>query len=186
MFYLVQRQILFLYILWLNLFKVIIDVLPKPFVPIGNLQQSSEGRVVAVFELLGIQQVFTELLAQIHIHITKGTLSLDEVVEMLIDELPFLVFVPAHLFEVGEEVGFLFGLVQEAKFLVDERLHPDRCRGIPCGSSALFLGYGLPDNNPDIRRYDYSESLSDGLLLLYTCVTYCLIFRVLHLFGAKE
>ena len=46
--------------------------------------------------------------------------------------------------------------------------------------------HGLPDNNPDTRRCDCSESLSDELLLLYTCVSYCLIFRVLHLFGAKE
>lgn len=36
------------------------------------------------------------------------------------------------------------------------------------------------------NRCDCSELLSDGLLLLYTCVSYCLIFRVLHLFGAKE
>ena len=36
---------------------------------------------------------------------------------------------------------------------------------------------GLLDNNPDTRRCDYSESLSDELLLLYMCVTYCLIFR---------
>jgi len=49
-----------------------------------------------------------------------------------------------------------------------------------------FRGYELPDNNPDTRRCDYSESLSDELLLLYMCVSYCLIFRVLHLFGAKE
>ena len=50
-----------------------------------------------------------------------GALSLDEVVEMLVDELPFLVFVVTHLFEVSEEVGFLFGLIQETKLLVDER-----------------------------------------------------------------
>ena len=62
----VQCQILFLYVLWLKLIKVVIDVFTKPFVPIGNLQQSSESRVVAgcriegygaiaVFELLDIQ-----------------------------------------------------------------------------------------------------------------------------------
>ena len=44
---------------------------------------------------------------------------------MLIDKLPFLVFIPAHFFEVGEEVGFLFGLIQEAKLFIDERLYPD-------------------------------------------------------------
>jgi len=54
-----------------------------------------------------------------------GALSLDEVVEMLVDELPFLVFVVTHLFEVSEEVGFLFGLIQETKLFVDERLHSD-------------------------------------------------------------
>ncbi|CDC91037.1 uncharacterized protein BN607_00860 [Bacteroides faecis CAG:32] len=44
---------------------------------------------------------------------------------MLIDKHPFLVFALAHLFEVGEKVGFLFGLIQEAKFFIDERLHSD-------------------------------------------------------------
>ena len=44
---------------------------------------------------------------------------------MLIDELPFLVFVPTHLLEIGKEIGFLFGLIQETKLFVDERLHSD-------------------------------------------------------------
>ena len=73
-----------------------------------------------MFELLGIQQVLTELLAQIHIHFAKGTLPFDEVVGMLIDKCPFLVFASAHLLEVGEEVGFLFGLVQEAELFIDK------------------------------------------------------------------
>ena len=84
----------FFHILWFNLVKIVIDILPKPFVPISNLQQTSkrrvvagcriEGdRVVAMFELLGVQQIFTELLAQVHIHLTEGTLPFDEVVEML-------------------------------------------------------------------------------------------------------
>lgn len=42
---------------------------------------------------------------------------------MLIDKRLFLVFVLAHLLEVGEEVGFLFGLIQEAKLFIDERLY---------------------------------------------------------------
>ena len=60
--------------------------------------------------------------------------------------------------------------------------------GLVGGLGYDFVRYKeeLPDNNPDTRRCDYSESLSDELLLLYTCVSYCLIFRVLHLFGAKE
>ena len=44
---------------------------------------------------------------------------------MLIDERPFLIFASAHLLEVGKEVGFLFGLIQEAEFFIDERLHSD-------------------------------------------------------------
>ena len=64
-----------------------------------------------MFELLGVQQVFTELLAQVHIYLAEGTLPFDKVVEMLIDKRPFLVFASAHLLEVGKEVGFLFGLV---------------------------------------------------------------------------
>jgi hypothetical protein len=44
---------------------------------------------------------------------------------MLIDELPFLVFVPAHLLEVGKEIGFLFGFIQETELFIDERLYSD-------------------------------------------------------------
>ena len=76
-------------------------------------------------ELFGIQQVFTESLAQIHIHVSKRTLPLDKIVEMLIDKRPFLVFAPAHLLEIGQKIGFHLGLVQEAELLVNQRLHPD-------------------------------------------------------------
>ena len=55
-------------------------------------------RAVAVFKLLGVQQVLSELLTQVHIYLAKGTLPFDEVVEMLIDKQPFLVFTSAHLF----------------------------------------------------------------------------------------
>ena len=79
----------------------------------------SIARTVAVFELLGIQQIFTELLAQVHIYLAEGTLPFDEVVEMLIDKRPFLVFAAAHLLEVGKEVGFLLGLIQEAELFID-------------------------------------------------------------------
>ena len=49
----------------------------------------------------------------------------DEIMEMLIDELPFLVFVPTHLLEVGKKVGLLLSLVQEAELFIDEGLYPD-------------------------------------------------------------
>ena len=78
-----------------------------------------------MFELLGIQQVFTELLAQIYIHLAEGTLPFDEVVEMLIDKRPFLVFASAHILEVGKEVGFLLALIQETELFIDERLYSD-------------------------------------------------------------
>ena len=78
-----------------------------------------------MFELFGVQQILTELLAQVHIYLAKGTLPFDKVVEMLIDERPFLVFASAHLFEVGKEIGFLLGLIQETELFIDERLHSD-------------------------------------------------------------
>ena len=65
-------------------------------------------------------QVLTELFAQVYIHIAEGALSFDEVVEMLIDEHPFLVFALAHLLEVGKEIGFLLGLIQETELFIDE------------------------------------------------------------------
>jgi hypothetical protein len=78
-----------------------------------------------MFELFGIQQVFTELLAQVHIYLAEGTLPFDEVVEVLIDKCPFLVFTSAHLLEVGEEIGFLLGFIQETELFIDKRLHSD-------------------------------------------------------------
>ena len=82
-----------------------------------------------MFELLGVQQVFAETLAQIHVHFTEGTFALDEVIEMLIHESPLLIFGATHLFEVGKKIGFLLGLVQEAKLFVDEVLHTDTSNG---------------------------------------------------------
>ena len=82
-----------------------------------------------MFELLGVQQVFAETLAQIHIHFTESTFALDEVVKVLVHESPLFVFRAAHLLEIGKEVGFLLGLVQEAELLVDERLHTDTADG---------------------------------------------------------
>ena len=79
------------------------------------------------------------------------------------------------------------------EYYSDFEIHKDDEQLAFTGGLVGGLGYDfvrykeeLPDNNPDTRRCDYSESLSDELLLLYMCVTYCLIFRILHLFGAKE
>ena len=82
-----------------------------------------------MFELLSIQQIFAETLAQIHIHLAKSAFALDEIVEMLVHKSPFLIFRAAHLSEIGKEVSFLFGLIQEAEFLVDERLDTDASDG---------------------------------------------------------
>ena len=95
--HLVQCQVLFLHFLRFNLIKIVIDILPKPLVPIGNLQQSSECGIVAgcrierdgaaaAFKLLGMKQVLAKLFAQVHIHLAKRAMALDEVVEMLIDK----------------------------------------------------------------------------------------------------
>ena len=47
-------------------------------------------------------------------------MTFDKVVEVLIDKLPFLIFASAHLLEVGKEVGFLLGLIQETELFIDE------------------------------------------------------------------
>ena len=77
-----------------------------------------------------MKQILTELFAQVHINIAKCAMTFDKVMEMLIDELPLLVFVPTHLFEVGKEVGLLLGLIQEAELFIDEGLYPDTADGL--------------------------------------------------------
>ena len=100
-----------------------------------------------MFELLGVQQVFAETLAQIHIHFTESTFALDEVVKVLVHESSLLIFLTAHLLEICKEVGFLLGLVQEAELLVDERLHTDTADGfrlvkhLIVARSISFLGW---------------------------------------------
>ena len=78
-----------------------------------------------MFKLLGVQQVLSELLTQVHIYLAKGTLPFDEVVEVLIDKCQFLVFTSANLLEVGEEIGFLIGFIQETELFIDKRLDSD-------------------------------------------------------------
>ena len=82
-----------------------------------------------MFELLGVQQIFSETLAQIHIHFTESAFALDEVIKMLVHESPFFIFGTAHLFEIGKKISFLLGLVQETELLVDKGLLP------PCSAS---------------------------------------------------
>ena len=43
------------------------------------------------FQLSGIEQVLPKTVAQVHINVTESAFAVYEVVEMLVNELPFLV-----------------------------------------------------------------------------------------------
>ena len=60
-----------------------------------------------------VKQVFPELVAQVHIYFLKSTFAVDEVVEVLIDESPFLVVLGKLLTLVFQELGLVFPLVEE-------------------------------------------------------------------------
>ena len=62
----IQCKIFLFYVLQFNLIQEVVDVLAKPFITVGNFQQSTESRVitgsrierngtVGMFELLGVQ-----------------------------------------------------------------------------------------------------------------------------------
>lgn len=131
---------------------------------------------------------------------------------MLIDKRPFLVFASAHLFEVGEEVSFLFGFIQEAELFIDKRLHSDATDSLCLVQHVVvelpfhFVFRVGIDVDAEVFPTAHLHSLrvTDCRIIIQiqgdaiipnrsltdcyfcTCVSYCLIFRVLHLFGAKE
>ena len=123
---------------------------------------------------------------------------------MLIDKQPFLVFTSGTSFEVGEEVGFLLGLIQETELFIDERLRSDTTDSFCLVQHIIVelpfhfvFGVGI-DVDAEIFPTAHLHGLRvtdcriiiqiqgdaivpnrspDELLLLYTCVSYCLIFR---------
>ena len=56
-------------------------------------------------------------------------MSLHIVVEVLIDDAPLLIFLSAHLQEVGKEIGFHFSSIKKPELLIDERLNTDTTNG---------------------------------------------------------
>ena len=74
---------------------------------------------------MGIQEIFSEVLAKFDSYLTKGAMPLYKIVKVLIDECPLIILLTCHLLEVSQEVRFLLGLVQETKLLIDEGLRSD-------------------------------------------------------------
>ena len=73
--------------------------------------------------LLAFEQIISELFAQLNSNISEGTFATAELLEVVVDTIPLFVSFACLLSEVGEEIYLLFVLVEEAKLLVDERLH---------------------------------------------------------------
>lgn len=78
-----------------------------------------------VLELPSIQQILTEAIAKVYRKVAKRTLAPYIIVEVLIDEVPLLIFSATHILEVGEEVGTLLVLIKKVKLLIHEGLHSD-------------------------------------------------------------
>ena len=79
--------------------------------------------------LRSIQQVLTELVAQIHIDFIKAALVITESCEMLIDVLPLAVLLVCFLLEVGKEVALHLLLVKEVIPFIDYGLITAAAKG---------------------------------------------------------
>ena len=68
------------------------------------------------------QQILTKPVAQVHVYLTEGTLTLREGTKVHIDVLPLGVLLVRQSLEVGKEISLHFLLVEEVVTLVDDRL----------------------------------------------------------------
>lgn len=57
-----------------------------------------------MIDLFTFEQVILELLAQLHGDISKGTFAADKFLEVIVNAIPFLIFLPCLCPEVGEEI----------------------------------------------------------------------------------
>ncbi len=73
-----------------------------------------------MIDLFTFEQVIPKLLAQFHGDITKSAFATDKFLEVVVNAIPFLIFLPCLCSEVGEEIDLLFILVEEAEFLIDQ------------------------------------------------------------------
>ena len=73
--------------------------------------------------LLAFEQIIAELFAQLNGNISKGTFTTAELLKVVAYAIPLFVSLACLCSEVGEKIDLLFILVEEAKLLVDERLH---------------------------------------------------------------
>ena len=76
--------------------------------------------LVGVYGLGGVQQVFHELAAQVHVHLFKGAFAVYKTLKVLIDVLPLDILPVCQFLEVGEKIPFHLGFVKEAVVLVED------------------------------------------------------------------
>lgn len=78
-----------------------------------------------VSEVVGIEQILTEVFAQAGGNIAKCAATAAELLEVEIDAHPFVVLALRLFLEIGEEVHLQFCLVKEPELLVDKALIAD-------------------------------------------------------------
>ena len=64
----------------------------------------------------GVQQVFHELAAQVHVHLLKGAFAVYKPLKVLIDVLPLDIPPVCQFLEVGEEIPFILALSKKPLF----------------------------------------------------------------------
>ena len=67
-------------------------------------------------------RIGTEVVAETDGDIFHQTAAIAEVLEMLVDNLPFLIFYLCLCLEIRQKVGVFLGAVEETELLVDDRL----------------------------------------------------------------
>ena len=93
-----------------------------------NSPQPSCGEwnlLIRVPEVIGIEQILPEVLAQTGGNIAECAAAAVELLEVEIDTHPFIILALRFLLEVGEKVHLLFCLVKESELFVDKALITD-------------------------------------------------------------
>ena len=136
-----------------------------------------------MIDLFTFEQVILELLAQLHGDISKGTFAADKFLEVIVNAIPFLIFLPCLCPEVGEEIYLLLVLVQESEFFIDKRLDTDTADCLCLvqhvlieHSLLLVLGLGIDVDAEEFpATHLHRVRIADGRIIIqikrYTVVT---------------
>ena len=113
------------------------------------------------------QQILTKSVAQVHVYLPEGTLTLREGTKVHINVLPLGVLLVCQFLEVGEEISFHLLLVEEVITLVDDSLEATAAYRLgSCRKVEVVLLFP-PRKANAVRLFSWNKTLTFNKLAFF-------------------